>query len=110
MGSTRTIPALAAVIALAGAWPALAGQQDFVVRNNTANEVHYIYVSPVSSDSWEEDILGANRVLAPYSEINVNMSGYGGECFFDLMIVDATGYSQEYRNVDLCSVIYVDFP
>lgn len=99
-----------ALLAMTGvAATAKADIQDFYIRNNTRNYVWYIYVSPTYSDQWEEDVLGAD-VLPPRSEILIKMSGYGKHCYFDIKVQDENGYSREYYDVDLCSVLYVDFP
>ncbi len=82
--------------------------QDFYVRNNSGDYVWYIYVSPTYADSWEEDVLGSD-VLPPKSEILIEMSGYGRQCDFDVKVEDEYGNSEEYFNVDLCTVLYVDF-
>src|SRR5207247_6179210 len=37
---------------------ARAGKQDFILHNKTGVEIHEVYVSPVSTDDWEEDVLG----------------------------------------------------
>ena len=39
-------------------WPTLAGRQDFVIDNETGFSIHRIYVSHVSRNNWEEDVLG----------------------------------------------------
>ena len=102
------------VLAILIASPAFAGSahagiQDFTIRNYSGDYIHYIYVSPVYSDSWEEDILGRD-VLPPRTEIFVEMSGYSRhDCYFDILIVDEFGYEAVYNSVDLCRVAYVDF-
>ena len=104
--------AAAAVLATAvagAATPAMAGIQDFYVRNNTGDYVWYVYVSPSSSSDWEEDVLGSD-VLPPHQELLIEMEGYrSDECLFDVKVVDENGYSREYWQVDLCQVLYVDF-
>ena len=49
-------------------------------------------------------------MLGPRSEVFIEMSGYGGHCEFDIKVEDENGKSEEYFDVDLCSVLYVDFP
>ncbi len=89
--------------------PVSAEIQDFYIRNNGGNYVWYIYVSPNYSDSWEDDVLGKD-VLDPYTEILIEMTGFGKQCIFDVKVEDENGYAREYYDVDLCSVLYVDFP
>lgn len=83
--------------------------RDFTVYNRGRNAVYYIYVSPVTTNSWEEDVLGRD-VLMPGSSVTVRMPDYGSQCYFDIRIVDSTGYAQEFYNVDLCTVSSVSFP
>ena len=87
---------------------AAAGIQDFIVRNLSGNSVFFVYVSPDYSDSWEEDVLG-NDVLMPGNETDILMNGYGDHCWFDIKIEDEVGNVSEFFDVDLCTVLYVDF-
>ena len=99
---------MAAVSMGASVGVASADIQDFYVRNHGSNYVWYIYVSPTYTDSWEEDVLGSD-VLPPRSEVLIEMSGYGRQCDFDIKVEDEYGNSEEYFDVDLCTVLYVDF-
>jgi hypothetical protein len=101
--------AAAVLMGLALATPAAAGIQDFTVRNNGAVDVFYIYVSPDTTDDWEDDVLG-DDTLAAGAQVDITMSGYGDHCVFDIKIEDANGGSREYYAVDLCTVTYVDYP
>ena len=89
--------------------PAFAGIQDFIIRNNGKFSVFFIYVSPTYSEEWEEDVLGS-EVLPPKTEIEIELNGYGDHCGFDIMIIDEQENAREYYDVDLCNVLYVDFP
>lgn len=82
--------------------------QDFTVFNGSYNPIYYIYVSPITTDSWEEDVLG-NDVVMPGDSVDIDMQGYGGQCLFDIRIEDSQGYSQEYHRVDLCSVSSITY-
>ena len=101
--------AFAALALVAVALPAVAGIQDFTVRNNGKFAVWYIYVSPSYSDSWEEDVLG-DGTLPANSQIDIEMSGYGDHCLFDIKVVDERDNGREYYDIDLCNVLYVDYP
>jgi hypothetical protein len=106
----RRLSAGLAVMALvAFTAPAFAGIQDFTIRNNGKFAVFYIYVSPNYSDQWEEDVLGSGTLPAN-SQIDIEMSGYDNHCIFDIKIVDERENAREYYDVDLCNVLYVDFP
>jgi hypothetical protein len=101
--------ALAVMAIVSVTAPAFAGIQDFTVRNNGKFSVYYIYVSPTTSDQWEDDVLG-NQTLPANSQITVEMSGYGNQCMFDIKVVDERNNAREYYDVDLCNILYVDFP
>ena len=98
-----------ALLIATGLSSAYAGIQDFYVRNFSRAAIFYIYVSPDYSDEWEEDVL-ASDVLMPGDELEITLSGYGNHCWFDLRIEDERGNYQEYHDVDLCTVVYIDYP
>ena len=102
------VAATAATLAMFTA-PAFAGIQDFYVRNSSKAAIFYIYVSPDYSDDWGEEVL-ASDVLMPGEELEITMTGYGNHCWFDVKIEDESGNYQEYWDVDLCSVVYIDYP
>lgn len=99
---------LALLLALPGGG-ALAGIQDFFVHNNGKFAIYYIFVSPDYATEWEEDILGEDVLLSGES-LEVEMIDYGNHCYFDILIEDSQGNSREYWDVDLCTVIDVEFP
>ena len=107
---TQVAAVAASLVTTTLAPAALADIQDFYIRNNGGNAVHHIYISPASTTDWEEDVLG-DDVMDPYSELRINMQGYGGsECIFDVKIIDENGYEREYWDINLCEMLYVDFP
>jgi hypothetical protein len=58
-----------------------------------------MYVSPVKSDSWEEDVLGKD--VLPASETRrVNLTGYRSP-IFDIRLVDEDGDKYTFWNVDV---------
>ena len=100
---------LVGLVLLFSAGTAVAGIQDFFVNNNGKFAIYYIYVSPDYSTEWEEDVLGS-EVLMPGESLEIEMIGYDNHCTFDIMIEDSQGNQREYWDVDLCTVIDVDFP
>jgi hypothetical protein len=100
---------LLAAASLAISVSAFADVQDFTVRNKGRVTIQNIYISPDYSNSWEEDVLG-DDVLVAGSQMPIHMKGYGSHCGFDIKIVDVNGRSREYRHVDLCRVTYIDYP
>jgi hypothetical protein len=59
--------ATAAVILLLGtgcaSMPSRSGPK-ITIRNNTGETIYYVYISPVSSDSWGSDWLGSSETLS----------------------------------------------
>ena len=73
---SRAAVALALVFALSTlvATAAFAqGKQDFTLHNMTGVEIHELYVSPHSSDDWEEDVLGQDT-LADGDSVDIHFS------------------------------------
>src|ERR1044071_5356635 len=65
---TRAIIALSVIVTFLNFTTfARAGKQDFVLHNETGVEIHEVYVSPVTADDWEEDVLGKDPL--PNGEI-----------------------------------------
>ena len=93
---------------LAGAWllaagPLAAGMQDFRLQNETGYQIDYVYVSPVDSDAWEEDILGQDA-LASGDWVDIEFDNAEEQCFWDLMAVYGDGEEAIWGGIDLCSL------
>lgn len=84
---------------------ALAGSQDFTLVNESGFDIYEIYISPSSSDDWEEDILEEDILLnGDYLEINFD---YGDVEIWDLLIVDEEGnefYWEEFNFNELSTI------
>jgi hypothetical protein len=72
-----------------------------VVVNETDRTLLRLYVSPVSSGSWEEDVLG-DEVLAPGEAFRVDLRGYDSP-LFDVRADDDAGASYTYEDVNVLS-------
>lgn len=98
----------AAVLALMGAAPAAAQSlaqdeaQAFTLRNFSAAPLATIHVSPDFRNTWGGDRLGA-RTLAPGDQVQVDLGGDSGNCYFDVQVGDANGRQREYWGVNLCT-------
>lgn len=79
---------------------ALAGDQDFVLNNETGFEIHELYVSPTSTNEWEEDVLGADT-LADGESTTITFDDAEEEGNWDIMIRDAEGNEHFWHNIDL---------
>lgn len=86
--------------------PAVAGQQDFVLVNNTGYPIEQVYVSATSKDDWEEDVLG-DDILAEDGRTNVRFSRSEDACLWDLKVVYSDGESAEWQALNLCKLSVV---
>lgn len=100
--------AMAAVLALAG--PALAGDQDFTLINNTGLVVNEVYVSPSAVDDWEEDVLGQD-VLGHGARTAIRFERDAEACLWDLRVVYTDGEAADWGGLNLCeiSVIAIEY-
>lgn len=69
------------------------------ITNNTGYVIHYIYVSPASANTWEEDVLG-DDVLMDGESFRVNLNGYNSP-IFDIRLVDEDGDTYTYPGVNV---------
>lgn len=81
--------------------------QNFVMRNNTGQTITHVYVSPITSNNWEEDVLGRD-VLPDRQTLRINFNRSEDECNWDIKVNLADGTSREQRNVNLCRVAEVE--
>ncbi len=86
------------------ATPALAGDQDFRLVNQTGYTVREVYVSSTATNDWEEDILDVDT-LADEASVDVlfDRSGRTG-CLYDLKLVYNDGDTEEWDRIDLCEI------
>jgi hypothetical protein len=79
------------------------GKQDFTLVNQTGVEIHELYVSPHSTDEWEEDILGRDTLPSGES-VDITFSPKERAKLWDLKIVDGKGNSIEWENLNLLEI------
>ena len=82
---------------------ARAGKQDFMLHNATGVEIHELYVSPHSSDDWEEDILGKDT-LADGESVKITFDDREKHVHWDLKVVDGKGNSIEWTDLNLIEI------
>ena len=71
------------------------------VVNNTGYTCFYLYLSPSSTDNWEEDVLG-NDILENGQSVRVHLSkSLSQENIYDIMMVDEDGDTYTKWNVQL---------
>lgn len=80
-----------------------AGTQDFDLDNRSGHTIERIFVSPVSTDSWENDVLGRFVLPSGYTKHVTFSPDYRG-CHFDVKVVFSDGSSLTDWDVNLCRV------
>ena len=86
--------------------PALAGAQDFVLNNATGVDIYELYVSPASTDAWEEDVLGVD-VLEDGDSVEISFDRNEDADYWDLMVVDGEGTSIQWYRLKLTEIYAV---
>jgi len=74
-----------------------------VVENLSGQTLRELYASPVTSENWEEDLLGES-VLAAGESINADIDNGTDECIYDLRAVMADDREHIQRQVDVCTI------
>jgi hypothetical protein len=99
------ITAAAAALSLLLATSALAlqGRQDFTLVNKTGVEIHELYVSPHSAETWEEDVLGTDTLPSGQS-VEIKFSRKEKAKLWDLKVVDGEGNSIEWERLNLLEI------
>jgi len=82
---------------------ARAGKQDFVLHNETGVEIHEVYVSPVTTTEWEEDVLGVDT-LADGDSVKITFDDRDKHVHWDLKVVDGKGNSIEWHDLNLVEI------
>lgn len=79
------------------------GKQDFVLHNQTGVEIHELYVSPHTTNEWEEDILGKDT-LASGESVKITFEDREKHVHWDLKVVDSKGNSIEWEDLNLVEI------
>ena len=82
---------------------AFAGAQDFVTVNNTGVDIYHLYVSPSDSNTWGNDILGEDVLLANDSN-DIVFDKAETSALWDLKISDKDGNELEWTQLDLLTI------
>jgi len=105
MKKLLALAAAAALVSVSGAAEAANdGKNRVVTVENISNQsLNYLYASPITSKTWEEDLLG-ERVLSRGENIEANIDNGTNECQFDLRAVMADGREVIRRNINVCAI------
>lgn len=101
----RLIAGFAAVTAIATPTSAAPDGKNrkVTVVNVSSQTLKELYASPITSNGWEEDLLGT-RTLAAGESIVANVDNGTDQCNYDLKAVLADGKAIEQRNMNVCSI------
>ena len=80
-----------------------AGEQDFTLVNQTKVEINAVYISPHSTNEWEEDILGQDT-LPSGENVDITFSRTEKAAKWDLRIEDKGGNAIEWENLNLLEI------
>ena len=93
---------------LAAAVPALGqAQLDFTLVNRTGYTISEVYVSPLSSDDWEEDIMGADQ-LEDGDRVEIQFTQGAKGCKWDLMVTYDDEEEAKWQGFDLCETSVIE--
>lgn len=90
---------LCSLLLLCGSSFVMADDYYVDITNRTGYTIYYMYVSPASSSSWEEDVLGSD-VLMNGDTQRVTLTGYRSP-YFDIRLVDEDDDSYTFWNIDV---------
>jgi len=104
VSKTRAIIALGVIAMFVTATAfARVGKQDFVLHNETGVEIHEVFVSPVNTEEWEEDVLGTDT-LADSDSVRITFDDRDKHVHWDLKVVDGKGNSIEWHDLNLVEI------
>ncbi|HEV7371318.1 hypothetical protein [Arenibaculum sp.] len=100
----RTVMVAMGVLGLAVSSAALAqGMQDFRLVNRTGYDIREVYVSPTSTDSWEEDVMGKD-FFGNGTFVDINFHPATSACEYDLKVVYTDDEEAVWEDFDLCTI------
>lgn len=83
--------------------PASGANREVTIINKTRVPMVEFYASNTGTESWEEDILGAD-ILNPGESIDIDIDDGTGACRFDFKAVFKDGEAVIQPKVDVCKV------
>lgn len=99
---TVVIASFVAILAASSSANAQNKKLDFELVNQTGLTISEVYVSPSTTDDWEEDILGTG-VLENGKSVTIEFARTETTCSWDLKIVDAEDDAVQWAKLDFCS-------
>jgi hypothetical protein len=101
----KLIAAAGLALAVAGAAlaPAMAGDQDFNLKNRTGATIKRVFISPSRSSHWGDDVLGRDT-LGAGENVRIHFSHDARACHYDLRVKFEDGASAEWSDFNLCKI------
>lgn len=84
--------------------------RDFTVHNNIGATVLELHVTPTSTTTWGQDLLGSDTLEdGTQVMIHYTPSMYRGQCIFDIKLVEEGGAASVVNGINLCTITDVTF-
>lgn len=84
--------------------PAHANGLDFTLNNATGYDIKAVYVDPTSSDTWTDDVMGAD-ILPDGGGVNIHFTGEADSCKWDLKVEWTEDYKPTvWSGLNLCNI------
>lgn len=77
---------------------------DFTLVNKTGVDIAQVFVSASDVDNWEEDLLGAEEILADGGRLNVRFTPGAAAELWDIRVVDEEGTAIDFTGLDLTEI------
>ena len=90
-------------IVVSFAFTASAQDRNVKIINETSHNIHHFYASNVGTESWEEDILGVDVLVAGDSVV-IDFDDGSGYCKFDFKAVFDDGDELIKEGIDVCTI------
>lgn len=99
----RGLAGAAAVAALLSMPAAFAGAQDITINNETGVEIYGVFTSPASTNSWEEDVMGADTLPSGES-VDISFDPSEEAELWDLKVTDSEGNGIVWTRLNLLEI------
>ncbi|OIQ69511.1 hypothetical protein GALL_488870 [mine drainage metagenome] len=84
--------------------PAFANGLDFSLKNATGYDIKAVFVDPSASDTWTDDVMGAD-ILADGDKVDISFTGDEGTCKWDLKVEWTEDYKPTvWHGLNLCNI------
>lgn len=99
LATLMTVPA-----SLVGTAAALAEDVVFQIDNATNAAIVEFYISPVTSDSWEENVVPPGGELAAGGSVTLTVEDGYPACQYDMLAIFSNGIEVDDYNINICEL------